>query len=328
MTQKAEIDIINVVSGKLGHLFIFGIDRTVSLDDFTRFGRRIGLGGVIIFPHNFRDTKDLKELIALLRRELPPPFLVYIDQEGGEKNRIKEGIYTHPSNREMQEKGVEIQDAYFRSSAELVKLGIDVNLAPVCDVVTVDNILYKRSFSGKTDVVTRSVREAISGMKKSGILACAKHFPGLGDAEFDPHKTLGKINLPLSEFLDKNIPPFREAISSGVEFIMTSHLLVPEWDSSPVTFSYRIIDFLRKELHYTGMILTDDLMMGAVRDDMPEAAMSAVVAGHNIVLICSDFEMQNITYEKFLSKGCPKERIEEGRDKLLSIWLRQKGNDA
>ena len=328
MTRRAKISIINTVSSKIGHFFIFGIDEAVHLDDFIRFARRIGLGGVILFSHNFRDAKDLKELTTLLKGEIPAPFLVYIDQEGGEKNRIKEGIYTHPSNREMQEKGIDIQDAYFHSSAELVKLGIDVNLAPVCDVVAMNNILYERSFSGRTDVVNRSVRKAISGMKKAGIFSCAKHFPGLGDAEFDPHKSLGELNLPLNNFLDRNIPPFREAISCGVEFIMTSHFVIPEWDSSPVTFSPRIIDFLRKNLHYSNIILTDDMMMGAVRGNMPDVAVSAFVAGHDIILICSDFEMQNLTYEKFLSKGVPRGRTEESKDKLLSIWLGQKEDET
>src|SRR5256885_3655512 len=176
---------------------------------------------------------------------------------------------------------------------ELRRLGVDLNLAPVLDVLTerYSPNIGIRSYGKDPAIVARYGAARIRGMRREGLSACAKHFPGKGHAPLDAHLALPVIESTWAEMHATHLPPFLEAIASGVDCVMTSHPVYPNLDPArvPATFSRLIVeDYLRGELGFRGAIVSDDLEMGAIVQSCPvgEAAVRAAQAGHDLLLVC------------------------------------------
>jgi beta-N-acetylhexosaminidase len=188
---------------------------------------------------------------------------------------------------------LKVQEECHLVGTTLRKLGFNMNLAPVLDIrKKEDSFIGSRSFSRDPKWVKEVGKSCYLGFREAGILCCAKHFPGIGDAVVDPHVDLPVINLGPQELLE-DVYPFQELIKEGIPAVMTTHVMVRKIDPTlPGTFSPRVLDFLKKDLDFKGLAIADDLEMGAVPQDldMGEAAVLSVAAGHDLVLICRSRE--------------------------------------
>jgi beta-N-acetylhexosaminidase len=235
-----------------------------------------GLGGVVLFSRNVESREQLTALTAELRG-----LLVVIDEEGGDVTRLEhEHGSSYPGNFAL---GV-VDDVVLTEQvgaaigSDLAAVGVNLDLAPVADVNTNPRnpVIGIRSFGSEPELVARHVAAFVRGLQSTGVVACAKHFPGHGDTEVDSHLDLPTAGGDLATAL----LPFRAAIEAGVRAIMTAHIRVPELDDVPATLSRRILhDVLREELGFEGLIVTDALDMKGVATVGMEAAVRALAAG-------------------------------------------------
>lgn len=293
---------VQVPSGsalKPGSLFMIGLPATF-LDDASRqLIFRWHINNFILFRRNFKNRQQLRDLISGLRQAcreagLAAP-IVAIDQEGGSVARLGPPFTQFPGARQMANspdpEGV--LATYARTCArELSEVGINLNLAPVLDTCETGcgYFMQDRALSADPLTVASLGRLVITEMQDCGLAACGKHFPGLGGAVVDPHRQLPVVGRSREDILAVELEPFRAAIDAGVAAIMTSHTVYPHLDGERVsTLSSAIITgLLRDELGYEGVVITDDLEMGAIAEagSVAEAALKALLAGADLLLIC------------------------------------------
>ena len=315
----------------LGGLFMVGLPGT-ELDDSTRnLIDAYGINNFILFKRNAENPGQIRTLClgladACRTAGLGVP-LISIDQEGGTVARLKEPNFTEfPDARTLakSERAEELLADYAKTCAkELLAVGINMNLAPVLDVSPVDLGLFmeRRSLGGTPEQVARLGALVITTMQENGLAACAKHFPGLGGATLDPHEVLPVVDRSLEELRACDLPPFAAAIRAGVAGVMTSHTVYPQLDpDQPATLSPRILGgLLRNELGYDGLVVTDDLEMGAIENEgtVADAALAAFAAGADMLLICHEHSKIIAAYE-LLSKAVGGEISEERVRKSLA----------
>jgi len=286
-----------------GALLMIGLPGP-ELDDSTR--ELIGAGGInnfIIFRRNVIEPAQLQRLCAdlavtsLAATGFWP--LIGIDQEGGSVTRLPDPWTVFPDQRRLA--ASELPEEALRDYAatcvrELLAAGINLNLAPVLDVAQAgtEYFMERRALGGDAETVARLGELVITEMQRGGLAACAKHFPGLGAARLDPHRTGFAIDKKRKVLEAEDLPPFRAAIAAGVAAIMSSHTVYPALDPElPATLSPAILTgLLREELGYDGLVLTDDLEMGAIENEktVAEAAVLAFNAGADLLLICKDHD--------------------------------------
>ena len=244
-----------------------------------------GLGGVIYFTRDIKSKKQFQELIKYHKKQaLSYPFFS-IDQEGGRVERTENIHKRYLSPRFAYAKGEEFLKTQTEQIAkELKEYGINLNFSPCADVNTNPNnpIIGERAFSGNTDEVIKGVKIVSEQYRKDGIIPCVKHYPGHGDADKDSHLTLPKIDLPLKEMEKVHIKPFKKAVQEGIEMIMAAHLHCTCFDKEvrPASLSINAINYLRKNLGYSGVIISDDMVMKGVQDyGSLEACVMGIKAG-------------------------------------------------
>jgi beta-N-acetylhexosaminidase len=285
----------------IGGIFMVGLPGP-ELDESTlELIREWKISNFIIFKRNVEDPEQLRHLCSELRQAslkegLGPP-LIAIDQEGGTVARLPLPFTQFADARKLAAATDPHHEfgSYARICArELRGIGINMNMAPVLDVCPEGGgyFMERRALGGSPEAVSRWGRLIIELMQEGGVAACAKHFPGLGAAVLDPHERLPKVDKPLAEIRAQDLPPFITAAAAGVAAIMTSHTIYSALDAAqPATLSRRILtDLLREEIGYAGLIITDDLEMGAIENDTPleEASVRAFEAGVDLLLICHD----------------------------------------
>jgi beta-N-acetylhexosaminidase len=277
---------------------------------FARFLREKKPGGVILFSRNYESPVQLKALCAELKSFSDTPPLILVDQEGGTVVRFKEGFPELPPARTFGEgRDFAGLSAACRRTAEALKTaGVDMNLAPVVDVVTdpKNEYLKPRTFADEPFLVSQMAASAIEAFHAGGVLTCAKHFVALGDSAKDPHQLLPQSNASKEKLEVVFFPPFRAAVEAGVDSLMSTHIRVPALDETlPVVFSRTALSFARVVLGFEGPILSDDLEMGAVADGwgVPEAAVLALSAGNDMALVCHSLEKQEAALEKIAKEA-------------------------
>jgi beta-N-acetylhexosaminidase len=301
---------------ELGGLFMVGLPGP-ELDDSTR--KLIGTYGInnfILFRRNAENPAQIRnlclDLAAACRGAGLEAPLISIDQEGGTVARLKAPFFTEfPDARALAESGraEELLADYARTCAsELLAVGVNMNMAPVLDVSPAGLGLFmeQRSLGGEPEEVARLGALVITIMQENGLAACAKHFPGLGGATLDPHEVLPVVDRSLAELRSCDLVPFAAAIRAGVAGVMTSHTVYPQIDPDhPATLSPFILgELLRNELGCDGMVVTDDLEMGAIENEgtVEDAALAALKAGADLLLICHEHPKIIAAYE-LLSKA-------------------------
>jgi beta-N-acetylhexosaminidase len=251
--------------------------------------------GLILYRRNFETPAALATMLDALEGALGRRLLVATDHEGGRIVMLGRGTTIFPDNLALGTAGEEafaFKQGLFEAR-ELRRLGVDLNLGPCLDVLTerYSPNIGIRSYGKDPKIVSRYGVARIRGMAKGGLSACAKHFPGKGHSPLDAHLRLPTIDSSPEEMRATHLPPFVDAIAAGIASLMTSHPVYPKLDPSgvPATFSRRIVgDWLRGELGFGGVIVSDDLEMGAVSEACPigEATVRAAAAGHDLLLVC------------------------------------------
>ena len=293
----------------VGQKLMIGIRGTKLTPETVEIFRKTRAGGLIVFRSNFESAETFKKLISDLEETLQRKLLVAVDHEGGRVIHLAEGVTVFPDNWAVgNTQNVEYVKRQGEIEAhELRQLGIDLNLAPTLDVLT-ENFspnIGIRSYGKDPKLVAQLGSARIQAMQQGGLSACAKHFPGQGHSPLDCHLDLPVLSASREEMENIHLLPFREAIRAGVDTLMTSHPIYPELDpeNQPATFSRTIVHgLLRNELKFQGVILSDDLEMGALKGicSVGEAAKKAVRAGHDIVLLCHDPQAQMAAYQSLL----------------------------
>lgn len=250
-----------------------------------------GLGGMIFFTHDIQSPEQFKNVTEECRKlSLIPPFLS-IDQEGGRVERTENihGGKKYLSARYAFEKGI-LASQTAEIAQELRGYGINLNFAPCIDVNTnpANPIIGERAFSHKTEEVIAAEKIVSRTYEKNGIIPCVKHFPGHGDASVDSHLGLPKIDIPLDEMERLHIAPFKSAIEGGINMVMVAHLHCTCFDESvmPTSLSENALNYLRKNLKFKGIAISDDMIMKGVSDKFTplEACLKGIRAGLNMFI--------------------------------------------
>jgi beta-N-acetylhexosaminidase len=279
----------------VGERLMIGLPGPTLRDEDVALFRDTRAAGLILYRRNFEDPERLLTLLSGLENALGRRLLVATDHEGGRIVMLGQGTTIFPDNLAVGTAGDEAFAARqgLFEARELRRLGIDLNLGPVLDVLTetYSPNIGIRSYGMDPELVARHGVARIRGMQRGGLSACPKHFPGKGHSPLDAHLRLPRIDSTWEEMEAVHLPPFREAMAAGVECVMTSHPVYPKLDPAhvPATFSRVIVaDYLRGRLGFRGVIVSDDLEMGAITESCPigEAAIRAAAAGHDLLLIC------------------------------------------
>jgi beta-N-acetylhexosaminidase len=284
----------------VGQMFLVGFDGYSMPNDFRKAIQDYHLGGTIYFKRNVQSPAQLAELSNEIQfggrpKEVPPLF-ISIDHEGGKVNRLVKPFTKFPGNDYLGELGSPKVGFEFGAilGKELKAVGINVNFAPVIDVLSNPNnpIMKNRCFSGDPEVVAKLGSAVCRGIQKMGVIAVAKHFPGHGDTKEDSHLTLPRIDKALAELDKLELIPFRRVARSRTEGVMTAHILNSALDPEyPATLSEKTIEgLLRNDVRFSRLVFTDDLEMKAITEHYgaEQAAILSVKAGCDVLIYKGD----------------------------------------
>ncbi len=281
------------------HLFV-GFRGLGLKEELEGIIREFRPGGIVLFKRNVENRSQVKKLVADAREfsleETGRPLLVAIDQEGGPVQRLSPHFTDLPSAKELAAEGPEAIKKWARKAAfDLVEIGIQINFAPVLDIVPEGNhFLHPRSLGSSPQMVAELGRAWIEALQENGVSATAKHFPGLGRAALDPHHFSPVIqDKDPAGFFD-DLLPFRAAMDAGVHCVMSSHAVYPAIDPArPATLSRKINhQILREDLGFGGVLLSDDLDMEAIGANYsPEQVLGlALACSTDFMLLCQKID--------------------------------------
>jgi beta-N-acetylhexosaminidase len=290
---------------KIGQLFFIGLPGA-DLDDAARqLLEEISPGGVCLFARNIRSAEQTRKLLDETREILPLEPLLSLDQEGGLVDRLRRVVEPMPPAAAL--KTLENAAGLGKITAEIIRiLGFNMNFAPVADVIHDDrgkspNGLFSRTFGASKEDVFHFSRAYLEALQRTGCLGCLKHFPGLGASRVDSHEELPLVDLQPEEFFSTDLFPYAELFkSTAVQAVMIAHAAFPNLDLQetdqngkllPSSMSFNVISkLLRGKLRYDGLVLTDDLEMGAILKTygIGRACREALRAGQDMLLICND----------------------------------------
>jgi beta-N-acetylhexosaminidase len=256
-----------------------------------------GLAGVVIYKRNFSSAAHLRELCAEIRRAAGRPVLIGIDQEGGTRFALDAPFTRWPSPAELGRRGDlnYTEQVAHAMAVEIRAAGCNLNFAPMLDLhLNAESpVTRDRSFGADPHRAAQFGAAFHTGLKAGGVLSCAKHFPGHGDTAVDPHQDLPVFYGTMARLESRELIPFYFAASAGMPTMMTAHILLPDIDpENPASLSrFLLHEILRVRLNFRGVILADDLGMGAIakRYGAGEAAVRALQSGTDIVMLCHDW---------------------------------------
>lgn len=315
---------------KVGQLMIIGIQGTELNDDSRYMLNQYHIGGVVLFDRNLVSAEQTQKLTAALQGEAKKvPLLIGIDEEGGTVVRGKSFITPPPSAQSLGNAADNTQAESWarKTGTRLKELGFNVNFAPVADVG--DN---PREFSADAQTAQKSVAAAAQGYESAHMLYTLKHFPGIGRGQVDSHIDRSSILATRQELEERDLVPFREIIRQHAPedfMVMISHLIYPELDAAnPASLSPTIqTKLLRQDLGFNGVIVTDDMEMGAVAKygDFRNLGVQAVLAGADIVLVCHEYPHETDVYLGLLEAAengtISQERLNESVKRIVKMKL-------
>lgn len=334
---------------RVGQLLWVGFDGHELPTDLRRRITEGHVGAAILFSRNVASVEQTRALVATLHDAAPPsgpPLLVAVDQEGGSVQRIREPATVWPAMMSLGERAATSPQAADAAEAlaarvgealglELAALGFDVDFAPVLDVHTnpANPVIGRRAFATSPEQVARLAGAFARGLDRAGLLACGKHFPGHGDTALDSHLALPRVDHPASRLRAVEIAPF--AARRELPLLMTAHVvysaLDPEW---PATLSARIVDgILRRELGYTGVVVSDDMEMKAIADHfgLEDAIVRSLAAGCDAFLFCHREDLQIRAFEALLraaeGRAEVRDRLAESAARVETLKARHVGRE-
>ena len=290
-----------------GQRLMVGFEGTVLNEDLKFLINRLKIGGIILFAINIESPDQIKDLCRSIQDYAricqQPPLFIAVDQEGGQVARLKEPFTIFPGNPHMKSEEDAVRFAEI-TAAEMNQIGINMNMAPVMDVSSEGSgsIMAERTFGDNPDWVSRLGVKVIEHLQLNKIMAVAKHFPGIGRTELDSHLDMPVLHDDLSMMEQLDLIPFEAGIRSGVSGVMLSHIfytqLDPQW---PASLSLQIAkNLLRKKMQFNGLVLTDDLDMGAITKhyDIQTAVHQILAADIDLTLICHKGPSIEIAFEE------------------------------
>jgi beta-N-acetylhexosaminidase len=276
---------------------------------------RLAPGGVVLFARNIVDPAQLRALTAALHA-LPSRPLLAIDQEGGRVQRLPPPFTRFPSAAEIGRAGLTAaRAAGMAIGRELTTAGIDIDYAPVLDLRSPggDAVVGDRAFAGDPRRAAALAVAFLRGLRSAGVLGCGKHFPGHGAADADSHQRLPLVRRDRAALARRELVPFRAAIAAGVPMLMTAHVRYPALDRRRcATLSAPTVTaLLRGRLGFGGVVVSDDLAMGAIRNacDAPQAAVAALRAGVDWLLVCQELDEAAQVADHLVATACADRRF-------------------
>lgn len=257
------------------------------------------VSGLILFTRNFYDREQIQALVKSIRQSVKKPLLITVDQEGGRVQRFREGFSKLPAVQSFQAIYAELsqqqraaKEAGWLMAAEMFALDIDLSFAPVLDLGHECKAIGDRSFGTDLNVVLPIAESFIDGMREMGMATTGKHFPGHGHVLADSHLETPFDDRPKDQIFSYDIQPFQQLIAKNkLSAIMPAHVVYTQCDSQPASGSaYWLKEILRQQLHFNGVIFSDDLgMKGAgFMGNFVERSEKALQAGCDLLLLCNE----------------------------------------
>lgn len=324
---------------KIGQMVIAGFDGYEVNDHVRSLIRDYRIGGFILYGNNVRSTSQLLALINWLKitNSLNKvPIFVSVDEEGGRVSRMPAEFVNIPSSGAIGK--VNDSALSYRVGsviAEMIRsFGFNMDFAPVLDINSNPNnpVIGDRAFGSTAGIVSRLGVQTMLGIRDGGVIPVVKHFPGHGDTSVDSHTALPVVNYGLNRLESFEFVPFQAAINNGADAVMVAHILLTQIDpANPSSMSRTVItDILRNRLGFQGVVITDDMTMGAITKnyDLTDAAVRSVNAGSDIILLSGGYNNEvrvlNALKNAAAAGRIPMSRINESVYRILK--LKQKYN--
>ncbi|ABO68582.1 Putative anhydromuramoyl-peptide exo-beta-N-acetylglucosaminidase [Geobacillus thermodenitrificans NG80-2] len=322
---------------KIGQLVIVGFPSTEPDENVKQMIRQYHVGGAILYDRNMKTPEQVATLTNDLQRgalesRFKIPLVFSIDQEGGKIVRMRQYVSPIPSQQQLGQSkdDAKVYQIAHRTGTELAAMGIQINFAPVLDLSATDS----RSFGEDPVLTGRLGQQVVTGLTDAGVTAVLKHFPGNGRSQVDPHHDSSSVEAGMEDLENKDILPFRQIITNINHdrfFVMVTHIKYPVYDKEhPASLSSAIIQqLLREKLGYEGIVVTDDLEMGAVSKYFTyrELGYRAIAAGADLLLVCHTFDHQKEVidgiWDAVQTGKLSEERINESVRKILAYKLSQ-----
>ena len=318
---------------KVGQLLMIGIHGKTLNDDAKFMLNEYRVGGIILFDRNMESKDQVKSLITDINKTGKSagltPLFIGIDQEGGAVARMEDQLIKVPPAEELGKEPIEQAVSLAKQSGtELKDLGFNINFAPVADL----GLTYGRSFSTNPDDVVRYASAVGKAYDEAGLWYSYKHFPGIGKTDVDLHADASVVPVSKETLLNEDTKVFVDLIKQSkpnTYAIMVSHAMYPQIDAEhPSSLSKAIItDWLRKDMGYNGVVVTDDMDMGALAKHYTfgDMAVQSILAGSDILLVCHEYEHMQEAYNglmKAVKDGrISKERLDESVKRILLMKM-------
>ncbi|MEW6586104.1 MAG: glycoside hydrolase family 3 protein, partial [Nitrospirota bacterium] len=317
---------------KVGQLLMVGIPgRSLSEKDVAHL-KSIKPGGIVFYGRNFHSASDIRPLISKIEAVLNDqnlPLFFAIDQEGGLVHRVRGEYFNPPSAPAIgAAHSADLAKESGRAVGIALKdLGININLSPVLDVPSdiLSSPIPGRCYSDSHETVGLMGVSYIKGLRGAGVLATAKHFPGIGDARDDSHFVLPNVSWKNAQKKDNALLPFKRAVEEGIDAIMVGHVVAEPGDGeNPASLSsYWIKKVLREEMGFQGLVIADNIEMKPIQYlmEVGKSAIESVKAGADIVLVSHEKKNQEAVYRSLLNAARSKElslsRIDEAVERII-----------
>ena len=332
--EKVEKLVANMSDAdKVGQLLMIGIHGKTLNDDAKFMLNEYRVGGIILFDRNMESKDQVKSLITDINKTGKSagltPLFIGIDQEGGAVARMEDQLIKVPPAEELGKEPIEQAVSLAKQSGtELKDLGFNINFAPVADL----GLTYGRSFSTNPDDVVRYASAVGKAYDEAGLWYSYKHFPGIGKTDVDLHADTSVVPVSKENLLNEDTKVFVDLIKqskTNTYAIMVSHAMYPQIDAEhPSSLSKAIItDWLRKDMGYNGVVVTDDMDMGALAKHYTfgDMAVQSILAGSDILLVCHEYEHMQEAYNglmKAVKDGrISKERLDESVKRILLMKM-------
>ena len=318
---------------KVGQLLMIGIHGKTLNDDAKFMLNEYRVGGIILFDRNMESKDQVKSLITDINKTGKSagltPLFIGIDQEGGAVARMEDQLIKVPPAEELGKEPIEQAVSLAKQSGtELKDLGFNINFAPVADL----GLTYGRSFSTNPDEVVRYASAVGKAYDEAGLWYSYKHFPGIGKTDVDLHADTSVVPVSKETLLNEDTKVFVDLIKQSkpnTYAIMVSHAMYPQIDPDhPSSLSKAIItDWLRMDMGYNGVVVTDDMDMGALAKHYTfgDMAVQSILAGSDILLVCHEYEHMQEAYNglmKAVKDGrISKERLDESVKRILLMKM-------
>ncbi|WP_088041811.1 beta-N-acetylhexosaminidase [Bacillus sp. EAC] len=284
---------------KIGQMILSGFYGPTYSGDLKNLIQQYKIGGFIFYSENLKDKNQTVKLINSMKSANGSnslPILFGVDQEGGRISRLPEKLGNIPTNEQIGKRNnSNFSYEIGQILGEQLKIfGFNTDFAPVLDINSNPNnpVIGDRSFGNNASIVSKLGIKTMEGIQSERIIPVVKHFPGHGDTGVDSHLDLPVVNKTYNDLKHLELIPFENAIQQKADAVMIAHILLPKIDSKfPSSMSKNVItNILRNDLHYSGVVMTDDMTMAAIEKhyDLPNAAVKSIQAGSDIIMVAHD----------------------------------------